>query len=122
MASLSIFIFPANVGIRSDTVTGVQACALLIFINAGSLDIDGNTVTLSGSGGNWLSGGTAAGNRSVVGTTGTIALGGAKTFKIGRAHVRTPVTVATRTPACAWKIRAGITTLNRTLRVNAGGS
>src|SRR5438046_7094 len=111
MASLTIDKTAGNVVLGSNlTLTGTSGDVLGI-INAGNLDIAANTLTLSGSGGNWLSGGTAAGNRSVLGTTGTVALGGAKTFtnnntktlsfgstltlsiEIGRASCRERVTV-----------------------------
>src|SRR5207237_410573 len=80
LAALTIDKTAGNLVLASNlTLTGISGDVLAI-INAGNLDIDAKTLTLSGNGGNWLSGGTAAGNRSVLGTTGTVALGGAKTF------------------------------------------
>ncbi len=102
------------------TLTGTSGDVMAI-TNPGGLDIGSNTLTLSGSGGNWLSGGATAGVRTVLGT-GTVALAGAKTFTNNNSRALSFASGITVTAAGATDFGAGISTINGTLQLNTGGS
>ncbi|PYM07435.1 MAG: hypothetical protein DMD82_05400, partial [Candidatus Rokuibacteriota bacterium] len=123
--SLTVNKSAGNLVLAASPATNLTLTAtsgdVLAIINAGSLDIGANTVTLAGSGGSIRSGGTAAGNRAVLGT-GTIALLGAKTFVNDNSKTLSLPSGVTLTLAGPVDFGAGITTINGTAQLNSGGS
>lgn len=93
----------------------------------GAIDLNGNTLTLSGSGGNIYLGNTAAMARQINATgSGTVVIsGGTKTVTKGGSATTTSLTFASNVTVllsngldCG---AASFTTINGTLQINAGG-
>jgi uncharacterized repeat protein (TIGR02543 family) len=105
------------------TVTGATGDVLQL-INAGSIDLGGNTLTLSGNGGNLLVGTNVAPTTRTITGTGTVAFAGGKIVTNNNSktlvldtNVRSVLTVAGTNFGAG-----GLTTVRGVLELGAGGS
>lgn len=101
------------------TVNATSGDALQI-INAGGIDLNGQTLTMSGSGGNFLVGGATTGTRTVTGS-GTFSVTGSKT--VTNNNSRTLLFDSNVTVALSSGLNFGssLSTVNGTLRIDSGG-
>ena len=109
-----------STNVTLNTTTG----SVLQFLNAGTLDLNGNTLTLNNSGGNILVDGTLGGvAKSITSSSAaTIAITNSKTASnnaSGSLSIGANITVVL---TGAMNFGSGVTTINGTLKINAGGS
>lgn len=107
----------------TNVTINTTAGSVLQFLNAGTLDLNGRTLTLNNNGGNILVDGTSGGTaKSIVSTsgTGTIAITNNKTAS-GSASGTLSTSSAVNWILTGGMNFGGVTTVNGTLQLNAGG-
>jgi hypothetical protein len=116
-----------SVQIASSTNVTINTTAgdVLQFLNAGSLDLNGRTLTLNNSGGNILANGAAGGTVKNItsSSAATIAVTNNKTISgssSGTLTIGTNITVVVSSGSL--NPGAAVTTINGTLQINSGGS
>jgi hypothetical protein len=109
----------ANSPSTNITVRATMGDALQI-LNAGGLDLNGQSLTLAASGGNILVGGTAAGARTITGT-GVVYVSGAKTVVSNNGKTLVFDAGVTVAPNQGIDFGTGLSTIKGTLRIDAGG-
>ncbi len=116
-----------SVQIASSTNVTINTTAgdVLQFLNAGSLDLNGRTLTLNNSGGNILANGATGGTVKNItsSSAATIAVTNNKTISgssSGTLTIGTSITVVVSSGSL--NPGAAVTTINGTLQINSGGS
>lgn len=112
-----------QIGSTTNVTINTTAGSVLQFLNAGTLDLNGRTLTMNNNGGNILVDGSTGGTtKSIVSTTGTgtIAITNNKTVTGSSSG-----TLST-SASVQWVLTGGInfgglTTINGILQINAGG-
>lgn len=112
-----------QIGATTNVTLNTTAGSVLQFLNAGTLDLNGRTLTMNNNGGNILVDGTTGGTtKSIVSTTGTgtIAITNGKTAS-GTAGGTLSTSAAVNWILTGGMNFGGVTTVNGTLQINAGG-
>ncbi|NHM07659.1 T9SS sorting signal type C domain-containing protein [Flavobacterium sp. CYK-4] len=107
----------------TNVTINTTAGSVLQFLNAGTLDLNGRTLTLNNSGGNILADGTTGGTtKSIVSTsgTGTIAITNNKTAS-GSASGTLSTSSSVNWVLTSGMNFGGVTTINGALQLNSGG-
>jgi hypothetical protein len=92
---------------------------VLQLLNSGPLDLNGQTLTLSGSGGNIL---VSGGVRNITATTaGTLAISGTKTVTTASSGTLVTSSNVTIALSSGLDFGSGLTTVNGTFRIDLGG-
>jgi len=112
-----------QIGSTTNVTLNITSGSVLQFLNAGTLDLNGRTLTLNNSGGNILVDGTTGGtSKSIISSTGTgtIAITNSKTASANASGTLTTDANVT------WLLTGGmnyggVTTINGKLQINSGG-
>lgn len=112
-----------QIGATTNVTLNTTAGSVLQFLNAGTLDLNGRTLTMNNNGGNILADGNTGGTtKSIVSTTGTgtIAITNVKTAS-GTAGGTLSTSAAVNWILTGGMNFGGVTTVNGTLQLNGGG-